>query len=59
MNVMSPLNTKELLQQEMVRALSALRNNKDILLTVLEVFVKEPHLDWSALFSFSPFVPCD
>ena len=34
------------MEHEMTLALTALRANKDMLLTLMDVFVREPHLDW-------------
>jgi len=35
-----------LIPRSMIHTLSALQNNKDILLNTLDVFVKEPLVDW-------------
>jgi len=42
----SPLDSESLIKQDMCYTLNALRQNKDALLTVMGVFIKEPHLDW-------------
>ena len=36
-----------LLRQDMIYTLSALQQRKDRLLTIMDVFVKEPQLDWA------------
>ncbi|KAG0005263.1 hypothetical protein BGZ65_011584, partial [Modicella reniformis] len=43
---MNPLGTKGLLEHPMVCIMKALQSNKDILLNAMDVFVKEPLLDW-------------
>jgi DNA-PKcs, N-terminal/Phosphatidylinositol 3- and 4-kinase/DNA-PKcs, CC5/DNA-dependent protein kinase catalytic subunit, CC1/2/DNA-dependent protein kinase catalytic subunit, CC3/FAT domain/FATC domain len=44
-NVLHPLNTLVLLKQDMVTSMAALRKNRSRLLTIMNVFAKEPHLD--------------
>ncbi|EGC36942.1 DNA-dependent protein kinase subunit [Dictyostelium purpureum] len=44
-----PLDSVGLLNHNMTYSLSALQSHKDILLTTMDVFVKEPLLDWSKL----------
>jgi len=41
-----PLDTDGLLKQDMVYTLNALKQHKDTLLTIMDVFIKEPQLDW-------------
>ena len=43
---MSPLKEKGLLEGSMIHSLRALRNNADLLLNTMDVFVKEPSVDW-------------
>eukprot|EP00455_Lapot_gusevi_P005433 TRINITY_DN12319_c0_g1_i7.p1 TRINITY_DN12319_c0_g1~~TRINITY_DN12319_c0_g1_i7.p1 ORF type:complete len:437 (+),score=120.35 TRINITY_DN12319_c0_g1_i7:208-1518(+) len=45
-HVLRPLDTTGLLKHDMVYTLQALRHQRQMLLTVMEVFVKEPTLDW-------------
>ena len=45
-NLLLPLREKGTLECTMIHALRALRNNKDLLLTTMDVFIKEPSLDW-------------
>ncbi|XP_048248370.1 DNA-dependent protein kinase catalytic subunit-like [Haliotis rufescens] len=45
-NVMLPLQVKGLLENTMVHVLRALRNDYDLLLSTMDVFVKEPSVDW-------------
>jgi DNA-dependent protein kinase catalytic subunit len=47
-NLFNPLDTVPLLKQIMSHALKALRENKLIILQVMQVFAKEPHLDWQS-----------
>lgn len=44
--LMDPLNMCDLAKQDMKYTLNALRKNQQLLLTIMEVFVKEPQLDW-------------
>ncbi|EAL66880.2 DNA-dependent protein kinase subunit [Dictyostelium discoideum AX4] len=44
-----PLDSVGLLNHNMTYTLTALQNQKEILLTTMDVFVKEPLLDWSKL----------
>ena len=45
-NLLLPLREKGLVEGTMLHALRALRNNSDLLLATMDVFVKEPSLDW-------------
>lgn len=45
-NIYTPLNTMALLKADMVRVFRALVDKKDLILSVLKVFVKEPLLEW-------------
>ena len=45
-NLLLPLQEKGLLEGSMIHALRALRNNRDLLLATMDVFIKEPSLDW-------------
>lgn len=45
-NVMLPLREKGLMEGVMVHSLQALRANSELLLTMMDVFIKEPSLDW-------------
>ena len=45
-NLLKPLREKGLIEGTMVHALRALRNNSDLLLATMDVFIKEPSLDW-------------
>ncbi|XP_071960307.1 DNA-dependent protein kinase catalytic subunit-like [Antedon mediterranea] len=46
MNLMLPFNQDGLLQSTMCHTLRAIRNNHDLLLNTMDVFIKEPSLDW-------------
>lgn len=45
-NLLAPLDTAGLLRQDMSYTLAALRDQSQTLLTIMEVFVKEPQMDW-------------
>ncbi|XP_061121318.1 DNA-dependent protein kinase catalytic subunit isoform X2 [Syngnathus typhle] len=45
-NLMQPLKESGLIQSVMAHALRAYRNEPDLLLNTMDVFVKEPSLDW-------------
>jgi DNA-dependent protein kinase catalytic subunit len=46
LKLMAPLEQSGLFQATMVHILQALRENNDLLMCVLDVFVKEPSIDW-------------
>jgi hypothetical protein len=41
-----PLDSLALMKSDMSSCMRALRNNQELLLTVMDVFIKEPQLDW-------------
>lgn len=45
-NLTMPLREKGLIEGTMINTLRALRNNSDLLLSTMDVFVKEPSVDW-------------
>ena len=45
-NLSLPVGEKGLTQGTMIHALHALRTNHDLLLCTMDVFIKEPSLDW-------------
>lgn len=45
-NLMLPLQEKGLIEGTMIHALRALRSNKEMLISMLDIFIKEPSLDW-------------
>ena len=45
-NLMMPLKEKGLMEGIMIHALRALRHNSDLLMCTMDVFIKEPSLDW-------------
>lgn len=45
-NLMLPLKESGTLQSVMVHTLRALRNNHELLINTMDVFIKEPSLDW-------------
>ncbi|XP_076335270.1 DNA-dependent protein kinase catalytic subunit-like isoform X2 [Tachypleus tridentatus] len=46
LNLMLPLKEKGLYEATMIHALKALQKNRDLLLNFMDVFIKEPTLDW-------------
>eukprot|EP01125_Pyxidicula_operculata_P008002 TRINITY_DN2699_c0_g1_i1.p1 TRINITY_DN2699_c0_g1~~TRINITY_DN2699_c0_g1_i1.p1 ORF type:complete len:2900 (-),score=828.74 TRINITY_DN2699_c0_g1_i1:54-8009(-) len=48
-NFLLPLDSEGMLKHNMVHTLDALQRDKEILLTTMDVFVKEPLLDWEKL----------
>ncbi|KAK3728485.1 hypothetical protein QZH41_002346 [Actinostola sp. cb2023] len=47
-NLLLPLKETGLLRSTMIHTLRALRENHELLLNTMDVFVKEPSLDWKA-----------
>ncbi|KAJ5076723.1 DNA-dependent protein kinase catalytic subunit [Anaeramoeba ignava] len=45
-NLFRPLETNGIIQQTMLHTLRVLRENQEILLNVMDIFLKEPLLDW-------------
>lgn len=45
-NLMSPLKESGLIYSVMVHSLRAYRADPDIIISTMDVFVKEPSLDW-------------
>ena len=45
-NIMMPLQEKGFIESTMIHSLRALRNNCDLLLATMDIFVKEPSVDW-------------
>ncbi|KAL5017908.1 hypothetical protein ScPMuIL_003630 [Solemya velum] len=45
-NLMLPLQTKGLIESTMIHGLRALRKDYDLLLSTMDIFVKEPSMDW-------------
>ena len=45
-NLMMPLGVKGLIESTMIHTLRALRSDSDLLLNTMDIFVKEPSLDW-------------
>ena len=43
---MMPLTVKGLIESTMIHTLRALRSDSDLLLNTMDIFVKEPSLDW-------------
>lgn len=46
-HILAPLQTEPILAQDMTYVMRALRNRKAVLTTVMDVFVKEPQMEWS------------
>ncbi|XP_072167838.1 DNA-dependent protein kinase catalytic subunit-like [Diadema setosum] len=47
-NVMQPMKIEGILQSSMVYVLRALRQNHELLLNTMDVFIKEPSVDWKS-----------
>ena len=45
-NQMLPMKEKGLMEGVMIHTLHALRVNSEVLLSTMDVFIKEPSLDW-------------
>jgi phosphatidylinositol kinase/protein kinase (PI-3 family) len=43
---MSPIDTAGLFRATMIRTMNALRENSDLLLSTMDVFIKEPLMEW-------------
>lgn len=54
-NLMQPLRESGLIQSVMVHSLRAYRAEPDLLLNTMDVFVKEPLLDWKVTPEFLLF----
>merc|ERR1711964_718823 len=46
MHLMHPLNTRELIKNDMIHVLRALGHQRETLLNIMDVFAKEPSMDW-------------
>lgn len=46
LSLMKPMAESGLIRSVMVHSLRAFRNEPDLLLNTMDVFVKEPSLDW-------------
>lgn len=56
-NLMQPLKESGLIQSVMVHSLRAYRAEPDLLLNTMDVFVKEPSLDWKVTISTATRFP--
>ena len=52
-NLMLPLKESGTLQSIMVYTLRALTNNHELLMNTMDVFIKEPSLDWQVCDTFT------
>ena len=52
-NLMLPLKESGTLQSVMVHTLRALRSNHELLVNTMDVFIKEPSIDWQVCPAFS------
>ena len=50
-NMLQPLRESGLMKGVMTQSLDALRSSADLLLTTMDVFIKEPSLDWQVRIS--------
>ncbi|XP_055932973.1 DNA-dependent protein kinase catalytic subunit-like isoform X2 [Argiope bruennichi] len=48
LQLMGPLGVKGIYESTMIHTLSALCNKRDILLSVMDIFIKEPTINWEA-----------
>jgi DNA-dependent protein kinase catalytic subunit len=48
-HLLQPLDTRALLKRDMCYIMSALKKAQELLLTMMEVFVKEPTMDWEKI----------
>jgi DNA-dependent protein kinase catalytic subunit len=46
LKVIAPLEKNGIFESSMIHTLRALRENNDLLLCTLDVFIKEPSIDW-------------
>lgn len=53
LNLMLPLRENGQLKCSMVHTLRALRNKPDLLINTMDVFIKEPSLDWQVRLNFA------
>jgi DNA-dependent protein kinase catalytic subunit len=44
--LMSPIGTAGLFRATMIQTMNALRENSDLLLSTMDVFIKEPLMEW-------------
>lgn len=44
--LMSPIGTNGLFRATMIHTMNALRENSDLLLSTMDVFIKEPLMEW-------------
>nr|QOY44576.1 DNA-dependent protein kinase catalytic subunit [Alvinella pompejana] len=60
-NLMLPLREKGLFESTMIHVLRALRDNQDIIINTMDVFIKEPSLDWkqNAMRELNQMQSCD
>ena len=49
--LMSPIGTAGLFRATMIQTMNILRENSDLLLSTMDVFIKEPLLEWTVSLS--------
>ncbi len=52
LKLIAPLEHAGLLEASMLHTLRALRENNDLLMCILDVFIKEPSIDWIVIICF-------
>jgi phosphatidylinositol kinase/protein kinase (PI-3 family) len=52
LKVIAPLEQNGIFESSMLHTLRALRENNDLLLCTLDVFIKEPSMDWIVRYEF-------
>ena len=50
-HLMSPIGTAGLFRSTMIDTMTALRENSDLLLSTMDVFIKEPLMEWTVRLS--------
>ena len=50
---MSPIGTAGLFRATMIHTMNALRENSDLLLSTMDVFIKEPLMEWMVSYTKS------
>lgn len=53
---MSPIGTAGLFRATMIHTMNALRENSDLLLSTMDVFIKEPLMEWMVSFHSSSYI---
>lgn len=57
--LMSPVGTAGLFRATMIHTMNALRENSDLLLSTMDVFIKEPLMEWMVRHVNGFLIPID